>query len=68
MEGQVAGRLVADVEVLVEPAVRRRNQTARLPGRDDLVFAFLPHDRVALAGGDDDRPARAVAVGLLVGA
>jgi hypothetical protein len=68
MEGEIARRLLADVEVLVKPAVRRCDQTPWSPRRDDRVFALFPHHGVALARRDDDGAPRTVAVGLLVGA
>ena len=66
VEGQVAAGRVADVEVLVEPAIRRHEDAALVPGDEDLVLALRPHDREALAGRDDDHDAGAVAVRLLV--
>ena len=65
---QVAGGGRAHVEVLVEPAVGRREHAALVPRRDDLLPALRPHDGVALPGGDHDDAAGAVTVSLLVGA
>src|SRR5581483_372237 len=39
VQGQVAGWLCADVEMLVEPAIRRRERGAGSPGNDVLGFA-----------------------------
>src|SRR5439155_11066011 len=68
VEGEVAGRVAADVEVLMEPAVRRHEYATLVPRDDDFFVPFLPHHRVSLAGRDDDHHPRAVAMGLLVGA
>ena len=62
MERQITRRFAPGVEVLVKPFIWRREATRFVPGHDDFVFSFLPHDRVTLAGGNDDLATRAVAV------
>src|SRR3954451_5586263 len=67
MEGEIAGRLRAHVEVLVVPARGRDEYTGLVPGHDDLLTTGLrPHDRVAITGRDDDQDAGGVEVSLLV--
>ena len=61
LEGEVARRRGAGVEVLVEPHVRRHDQRADLPLVALRLLALRPHQRIALAGQDDDVRARAVA-------
>src|SRR5579884_3596186 len=51
----------------MEPAVWRHQHAALAPGADHPLLTFLPHHRVTLAAGNDDAPAGAMAVGLLVG-
>src|SRR5438309_7357977 len=66
MESQITGRVSADVEVLVEPAVRR-DEDARLVPRDDhLVLPLRPHDGVALTSRNDDHNAGPMAMALFV--
>src|SRR5262245_13021471 len=67
MERQIASHILTGVEMLVKPLIRRRDHAALVPRTDDFFFAFFPHDRVALAGGNDNRAARAMTVRLLVG-
>ena len=68
LEGEIARRRRAGVEVLVEHPVRRHDQRADMPVEALRLLAFMPHQREALAGQDDDVRARPVAVRLLVGA
>ena len=48
LQGEIAGRLGAGVEVLVEPALGRHHQGAGLPDELLLLLALGPHERVAL--------------------
>src|SRR4051794_12058265 len=67
VEGKVAGRLRAYVEVLMVPARGRNEYTRLVPGHDDLLTTSLgPHDRVAITGRDDDQDAWGVEMGLLI--
>src|SRR5689334_13905986 len=49
LQRQIAGRLAADIEVLMEPALRRDEQTSRAPVVALHVFALPPHDRKTLS-------------------
>src|SRR6266571_9518812 len=64
--GQEERRLRPDVEVLVEPHLRRHEHAARSPVDALDRLAFLPHQCVAVPAEDDDVDARSVAVGRLV--
>src|SRR5262245_50657336 len=66
VQGQVPRGNRADVEMLVEPLLGRHERARLVPRHDDLLLAFLPQDRVSLAGGNDDHAARAVAMRLLI--
>ena len=68
LEGEIARRRRAGVEVLVQPHVRRHDHGADLPLVVARLVALRPHQRIALAGEDDDVGARPVRVRLLVGA
>ena len=68
VQRQVAPRYVAEVEVLVEPPVGRREAACLVPRDNDLLFALRPHDGVALTRRDDNDAAGAVPMGLLIGA
>ena len=73
---EVARRVCARVEVLVEPAVGRYEETPldpvnallRLRGRVRILQRAFPHQSVAATVEHDDVRAGAVAVRLLVGA
>src|SRR5438132_13197583 len=54
VQGEVAGRLSAGVEMLMEPAIWGNEHAAALPGHALLTLAFRPHHREALALQDDD--------------
>src|SRR5262245_32220611 len=66
VQRQVAGRARPGVEMLVEPAVGRRQHAALVPRADDLLLALFPHDRVAFPGGNDNGASGTVAMRLLV--
>ena len=68
MQRQVPRGRSAGVEVLVEPLAGGDEHARLVPRRHHLLLPFLPEDGVAFPRGNDDDPARAVAVGLLVGA
>ncbi len=67
MERQITRHVAAGIKVLVKPFVRRRDHAALVPRTNDLFFALFPHDRIAFTGRDNDRPARAMAMRLLIG-
>ena len=68
LEGEIARRRRAGVEVLMQPHVRRHDHGADLPLVVARLVALRPHQRIAFAGEDDDMRARSVRVRLLVGA
>src|SRR5947208_5667960 len=69
MKRQITRRDRARVEVLVIPASGRHKHTGFVPGHDDPLAAGTgPHDRVAIAGRDDDDDAGSMMVSLLVAA
>src|SRR5689334_7481730 len=63
LQRQIAGRLAADIEVLVEPALRRDEQTSRAPAVALYIFALPPHDRKTLSPQNDHMCAGAVPMG-----
>src|SRR5262249_34941890 len=65
-ELEIAGLLVAQVEMLVEPAAGWREHGRLSPVADHPFAAGLPEHGVAFPGRDDDHPAWAVEVRLLV--
>src|SRR5581483_5976891 len=67
MKGEVARRLAAQVEVLVEPAVRRDEEARLVPRDHDLLLPLFPQDREALAARDHDDAPGSVSVRALVG-
>src|SRR4030095_3530530 len=67
MERQVARHVAAGIEMLVEPLVRRRDHAAFVPRADDLFFTFLPHDRIAFTGRNDDGTTWTMPMRFLVG-
>ena len=66
LEGEVARRGVAGVEVLVEPHVRRNDQRSGLPVVAPRLLALGPHQAEALPAQHDHVGAGAVPVPLLV--
>ena len=68
LEREIARRRLAGIEVLVEPHIRRDDERADLPVVALGLLAFRPHQRIALAGQDDNVGARPVRMALLVGA
>ena len=68
LEGEIARRRCAGVEVLVQPHVRRHDHGADLPLVVARLVALRPHQRIAFAGQDDHMCAGPVGVRLLVGA
>jgi hypothetical protein len=67
LEGEIARRCGAGVEMLMEPHVRRHDHGADLPLVIARLVAFRPHQRIAFAGQDDHMGAGTVGVRLLVG-
>src|SRR5262249_61733886 len=66
---EIARRKRAGVEVLMELTVRWRKYDAVLPIEPlEILLAFIPQERVAMAGDAHHVEARPVAVALLVGA
>src|SRR5205807_9283848 len=67
--GEIARRLLARIEVLVELLVARRKHRAVLPvDAGEILLAVEPGERVAVAGDAHHVEARSMAVALLVGA
>src|SRR5262245_55729813 len=52
--------------MLMKPLVGRNEATRLVPRHDNFLFTFLPHDRVAIANGNDNDPTWTVAVGFFV--
>src|SRR5207248_2214216 len=68
VQREVTTGLAAHVEVLVEPAVRRREEAPLMPGDNDLLGRLMrPEDRIPLAAGDHDRAPRTVSMAFLIG-
>src|SRR2546426_9216224 len=67
LQRQVSSRFAADVEMLMKPALRRNEQTSRLPVVAFNILAFAPHHRETLTPENDDVGAGAVAMSFFVG-
>ena len=69
LDGEVARRLRAGVEVLVEHLVGRGDNHAVVPvDADEVVLVLIPQQRIAVAGQGDDVGPVEMPVRLLVGA
>ena len=67
LEGKIATRRGAGVEMLMEPAVGWDDHGALLPVIAARLFALRPHQRVALAAHDDHVRPGTVAMRFLIG-
>ena len=68
LEGEIARRMFAGIEMLMEPLGRWREQAAGLPVNALALFAGLPEQRIAYARENQNMRAGTMPMGARIGA